>query len=248
MIRIMPTAHGRLIARAASASRESKTLDFKREFEPTSGGAWCELVKDIVAFANSGGGTIVFGVEDDGSASSFSLDTLLKLDVANFTTQVGKYTGHQFADIELVEIERSGHRCAALLVGSTDVPLVFTRPGTYETTVPGGKQQQKTAFGLGTIYFRHNSKSEPGNRDDLTAWRDAEIERHRKAWLGGIRKVVATSANETISVVSSKGPPGGSVVAAVATNDPNAFHSFPKNAGELWPHRQKDLTAISQTG
>jgi len=237
----MPTEREKFIERAKSASRESKILDFKREFDPTSASAWRELVKDVVAFANSGGGAIVIGVEDNGSPSSFVPEALLKFDTANFTTQVAKYTGHQFAEIELVEIDRSGHRCAVLLVGSTDVPLVFIRPGTYEITVPGGKQQQKTAFGLGTIYFRHNSKSEPGNRDDLSAWRDAEIERHRKAWLGGIRKVVATSAHETISVVSSNAPPNGSVVAAVATNDPKAVHFFPKNAGEIWPLRQKDL-------
>ena len=189
-----------LIERAKRAARESKFLDFKREFDPASPGACCELVKDIVAFANSGGGIIVFGVADDGSPSRFNPAALLKFDAANFTTQIAKYTGHQFADVEVVEIDRTGHRCAALIVGSSNIPLVFTRPGTYEITPAGGKQQQKTAFSVGTVYFRHNSKSEPRNRDDLIAWRDAEIERHRKAWLGGIRKVVATSAHETVKV------------------------------------------------
>ena len=232
----------KLIQRAKTATRELKSLDFKREFDPDSGGCWCELVKDIVAFANSGGGVILFGVLDDGAPSDFSADKLLKYDSSNFTTQAAKYTGHQLSDIEVIEIDRAGHICAALLVGAVDVPLVFVKPGTYEVTLNNGKAQQKNAFSVGTIYFRHNSKSEPGNRDDLTTWRDAEIEKHRQTWLTGIRKVVAFGANEAITVVAANGiPPDGTVSAVIATNDPTMPRFFPKNAGEVWPLRQKEL-------
>lgn len=42
-------------------------------------------------------------------------------------------------------------------------------------------------------------------------------------------------------MVSVKTPADGAVVALAAINDPAAVHMIPKNAGELWPHRQKDL-------
>jgi len=51
---------------AVSAKRESKAVDFKRSFDPASVAEWCELIKDIVAMANSGGGTILIGVNNDG--------------------------------------------------------------------------------------------------------------------------------------------------------------------------------------
>lgn len=54
---------------ALSAKRESKTVDFKSSFDPESNGDWCELIKDFVAIANSGGGVILIGVADDGTAS-----------------------------------------------------------------------------------------------------------------------------------------------------------------------------------
>src|ERR1700745_3001494 len=43
----------------ASAKRESKTVDFKTAFDPDRASDWCELIKDMVAVANSGGGTIL---------------------------------------------------------------------------------------------------------------------------------------------------------------------------------------------
>jgi predicted HTH transcriptional regulator len=60
-------------------SHESATIDFKREFDPTSPPGWCELVKDVVAMANSGGGTILIGVNDDGSPSGCDITTALAL-------------------------------------------------------------------------------------------------------------------------------------------------------------------------
>jgi len=45
-----------LIQKALTAKRESKSVEFKETFDPTSPGDWCEVVKDIVAIANSGGG------------------------------------------------------------------------------------------------------------------------------------------------------------------------------------------------
>jgi hypothetical protein len=44
------------------------------------------------------------------------------------------------------------------------------------------------------------------------------------------------------SSTSSK-PTDGSVISATVTNDRSAVRFFPKNAGDIWPLRQKDLIA-----
>ena len=103
MLHFMRIDRDKLLARARTAVRESGTLDFKRGFDQTSAAALCELVKDIVAFANSGGGVVVFGVDDDGSPANFDSKQLLTYDASNFTTCVAKYTGHQFGEVELVD-------------------------------------------------------------------------------------------------------------------------------------------------
>ena len=60
----MPTAKKSTTeADPAAAAGESRSVDFKESFDPNSGRDWVELVKDIAAMANSGGGHVVFGVK-----------------------------------------------------------------------------------------------------------------------------------------------------------------------------------------
>lgn len=43
-------------SKALTAKRESKHIEFKEGFNPSEARDWCEIIKDIVAMANSGGG------------------------------------------------------------------------------------------------------------------------------------------------------------------------------------------------
>ena len=243
----MSDNRAKLLERAENAKRESKLLDFKREFDTTSAPEWAEIVKDIMSFANSGGGVIVFGVDNDGSSAGNDVSNILSLDLADITNKVESFTGYQFADMEIAEVRRGGEVRAALIIGPTDVPLVFIRNGT-DVTIKG---KQKPAFVKGTVYFRHGAKSEPGNRDDLAEWLQRSLERVRRGWLGGIRKVVEAPPDHVVSVVSSPrsmkgGAPQTEGIALTAdiTASPGAVQVVPRNAEELWPHRQKDLLQL----
>ncbi|MEZ5873781.1 MAG: putative DNA binding domain-containing protein [Hyphomicrobiales bacterium] len=236
----------KLLQRAAGALRESKYLDFKSEFAIESAESWCELIKDIAAFANSGGGIILFGVSNDGTRCQIDSRRILSIDTADVINKFRKYTDYELSGFEIVEVERAATRLPAFLIAQADIPIIFTKPGTYEVE-PG---RQKTAFAKGTVYFRHGAKSEPGNREDFIGWRDREVERVRRTWLGGIRKVVETPAGHAISVVSSPPGPGpkstslrdsGLSITAQLTADPGAIKVIPQNAAEIWPYRQKDL-------
>jgi Putative DNA-binding domain len=240
----MEVDRSRLLERAENARRESKYLEFKREFDTSSAAAWCEVIKDVVAFANSGGGVIVFGINNDGSDSGVDVSILLQLDIADITNKIHRYTDYQFADIEIMEVNRDSKAFVAMIVSRAEVPIVFTRPGTYDV----GDRQQKTAFSKGTIYFRHGAKSEPGTRDDLITWRDYALEKIRIDWLGGIRKVVEAPPGHAITVVSSpvssrSGFPKaqGMAITAKVSAGPGAVQFVPQNAEEIWPYRQKDL-------
>jgi predicted HTH transcriptional regulator len=50
-----------LLQKAVEARRESKYVDFKASADLAVHGDCCELVKDIVAMANAGGGVILLG-------------------------------------------------------------------------------------------------------------------------------------------------------------------------------------------
>ena len=136
----MSDNRAKLLERAENAKRESKLLDFKREFDTTSAPEWAEIVKDIISFANSGGGVIVFGMDNDGSSAGNDVSNILSLDLADITNKVESFTGYQFADMEIAEVRRGGEVRAALIIGPTDVPLVFIRNGT-DVTIKGKQSQ-----------------------------------------------------------------------------------------------------------
>lgn len=228
-----------LLDRCGSAKRESRRIDFKETFDPTRTGDWCEITKDIVAMANSGGGAIVFGVRNNGDLSDFNHSTVLSLDPAKITDRVAAYTGEQFSDFEVNETLRDGHKVAVLIVHEVDMPMVFTTAGNYDA----GGGRQKVAFQNGTVYFRHGAKSEPGNSGDLRTMLEREVERRRKSWLSGIRKVVTAPRGHSIEVLAPgmfvSSSPEARPVRLV--DDPHAELVRRLDPDITHPYRQKEL-------
>lgn len=173
-----------LINQALQSSSESPTIDFKEEFNPSSKKDWVEIVKDIVAMANSGGGVIVFGLDNHGQPvdTEVNVDEITQIDPADVTNRIYKYTGYHFGNFKILADKKDARALALFVIGEVEIPMVFVKPGTY----PVGEGKQKTAFAQGTIYFRHGAKSEPGTRSDI----QKVIERIRKKWLSGIRMVM----------------------------------------------------------
>jgi hypothetical protein len=100
------------------------------------------------------------------------------------------------------------------------IPIVFQKPGTYDT----GTGKQKTAFSVGTVYFRHGAKSEPGTSDDLRAVVERQLEVIRHSWIKGVRKVVQAPAGSQIIAVRPGEKNGTASFAPTVrvVNDPSA--------------------------
>ena len=221
---------------AINCGTESESIEFKASLDPQSLAEWLEVVKDLVALANSGGGFIVFGVADSGKLSPFDCSTLYDVDPAVLTDKLNKYTGQQFHGFELVKLHLEARSLFAIVVSGVNSPLVFSRPGTYD--IGGGKQ--KTAFSTGTVYFRHGAKSEPGNSEDLRCFVERRVEEIRKSWLDGIAKVVEAPTGSKVQIV----PPGENVstvqgIRLVDDSSAPAFHSV--SVDVTHPFRQKEV-------
>jgi hypothetical protein len=240
--------HARPAAQAASppsydvhgSKKESKRTDFKERLDLSKAEDWCEIIKDIVAMANSGGGSILIGIKDDGTPSDWNPAGILALDPAQIVDKVAKYTGEQFAGFEIIAGEREGHQLAEIRISRAATPMVFVQPGTYEFA-PG---KQKTAFARGTVYFRHGAKSEPANSRDLREFVEREVERSRKAWLGNIRKVVKAPADSRVSVIPPTRQSQAAVSSAAAVrlvDDPSAPIYGKLDPDDTHPHRQKEV-------
>lgn len=128
----------KLLDKGLKAKRESKYVDFKRSFDPHSAGEWCELVKDMVAMANSGGGVVLIGLDNYGAPSKENVQPVLDIDHAKLVDKIRKYTGLQFSDLEIHEVKKQGETIAVIEISAVKVPMVFQDVGTYE--VSPGKQ------------------------------------------------------------------------------------------------------------
>jgi len=130
---------------------ESASADFKSSFDPHSKQEWCELIKDIVAMSNSGGGLIIVGVDDDGNPlENGDVSALLAVDPADVTNRIHSYTDQHFGAFEIIESVRRGKPVAVIDVEPSDIPIVFTAHGGY--AIPGGQKphSSKEAFTFDT--------------------------------------------------------------------------------------------------
>lgn len=231
----------RLLGKFVSVSEkeESDILDFKCAFEPGRTADWCELVKDIIAMANSGGGRIVIGVNDDGTPSGYDVTVFRGVDSADIVNKIHKYTEQQFADFWVEAGEIDGHPVAVLVVGGVRFPIIFTAPGEYE--ISSGKP--KSAFRVGTVYFRHGAKSEPGTTEDLRNTLERELARLKAFWLDGITKVVEAPEGSEIrvvnSVVSSDASAGAPSIRLTHSGHAPEFKVIDND--KIYPYRSKEL-------
>lgn len=156
-----------LLRRAAEARRESQRVEFRERFEPDE-----ELVRDVAALANSGGGVVVFREGVD-------------VDAPRLSAELERYTGVT-TTLETHEVARDGLTVAALLVLPVEeAPIVFA--------------EESEAFARGSVYFRHGAKSTPATSADLRKFVGRRLGAVRRQWLGSIRQamaVVETAARE----------------------------------------------------
>jgi hypothetical protein len=191
---------------------------------------WCELIRDVVAVANSGGGRIVV----DGA-----------IDEPQILSRLRQFTDSTFDDIHVQAIERNGAELTLVNVGAATIPVGFTKPGVCDSTVaPDGPQQ---VFPLGVYYFRHGERSEPGTSGDMRAFIERLLRRVRRRWLRGIRRVLAKpiTFDEGAApkrIVSKRIRLERTVLQPVRiVSDPNAPALQPQDVDRLYPWRQKDL-------
>lgn len=164
---------------------ENETTDLKLTFDPKDPRAMLELIKDIVALANSGGGTLEIGSSEMNTPGVD--ETLLKeLDSAKIMDKVNRYIapgktliGHRVAKL------RTGKCVVHLTVESRGkYPYVFTKDGQY--TKDG---RTRNVFREGDIYVRRGSQSVRVSYSDMVRIVDEAEERGRQSFVEQLHEV-----------------------------------------------------------
>ena len=229
------------VAKCLSAKRESRAVEFKEAFTPTDPKQALEVLKDVVAIANSGGGTLAIGISNAGQVCNTGVQVVLDHDHV-YCDLIRKYTAQNYSDFDVIEAEKDGCRIAVFVINPPDAPLVFEKPGTY--VVENNRQQ--TAFAQGTVYFRHGAKSETATSDDLRKFMEQRMREMQDQLVKGLRKVAVAPRGSHLEVIPTKGSVGTGTGTANAvpvriTNDPHAQNAMLVDKSELFPYRQKDV-------
>jgi hypothetical protein len=189
----------KLLQAALRAREESEYFDFKREFDGSTE-CWVGFIKDLAAFANSGGGVLLFGLTNDGQPSGADLSLLIALDPAKIADKFRRYAGIQPASLEKRVVNRNRREIVAILIGASNYPVPFVKPGTYPASARE-HVQQRTEFSQGTVYFRHGAKSETAEHIDFVKFYERRLDEKRKLWFEGIRQVIEAPEG-TVPMVS----------------------------------------------
>ncbi len=151
---------------------EGKNMDLKLHFDPADARARTNLVKDIVALANSGGGELIFG-RDEVSTVGLSPDVVKQMDSAKLLDLVEKFVQkgliHIRHDVQQLEGEKA---LLTITVEPADYPLVMKKDGTW-----AGMGGARPLFHRGDIWVRHGSKTERLAQSDMRRFLDDAFQR-----------------------------------------------------------------------
>jgi len=201
-----------------------------RSFDSALERDWWELIRDVAAIANSGGGQIVVG-------ASIDAEDILHL--------LAGYTESDFADVAVRRVERPEGPIAVITVGPVLIPMAFSKVAAFpESKAVAGSDK---AFPAGTFYFRHGVRSEPGTTADMRAFFERALSRVRRRWLRGIRRVLTAPIPSVAGTMPSRAAAKqkkreqANLQPVRIVTDPDAPALQPQDVDRLYPWRQKDL-------
>jgi hypothetical protein len=228
---------------------ESGAGDIVRTFDPASQRDWCELVRDVVAAANSGGGTIVVHGLPNRWSPDAETHVVTLLTVEHLTERIREFTGSSFANVVAQSVDRPGSYAIRIAVGPALMPIGFAKAGSY--LEPSDPEKRIEVFPAGSFYFRHGDRSEPGTGADLRNFFERLLRRVRRQWLRGIRRVVSAPTDSLLQTdfyrrrdlptSTPRQQPDLQPVRIV--DDPDAPALQPQDVDRLYPYRLKDVVA-----
>lgn len=204
------------LTRAERATRSSKRVALHDSVD------YVELVRDIAAMANSGGGVVV-------------LDGVAGVDEELLHEQLSRYAEPEFEGFTVEALSRDGRPSTAVVVeGVRNAPLVFTRTGRVDG--------DHVAFVQGGLYFRHGARSEPATGADVRDFIRRQLEATRTQWLANIRQVMHAPDGAEVAVVeTAERDEEGRPTLIRLTTDPHAPLYGQVDPDQSHPYRQKEV-------
>lgn len=185
----------------AEYAEEDDRVDYKQTIDPTSEKDWLEITKDISAFANTYGGYLVFGINDNEKkivGLPLNVADTIK-DVNNLHQKINRHLEPNIIGLRAKEFNIDGLSIVIIYIPqSVGVTHMISKDGVFDH--PSGKQ--KTLLQKGTIYVRRSAGNHLGDSRDLSDVIERRIDQFRDALLEKVAKVVHSPASSDVFILS----------------------------------------------
>jgi Schlafen, AlbA_2 len=182
-------------------AEEDNYVDYKKTFVHTEEHHWLEISKDVMAFANTSGGYLVFGVADgifNVVGLTEDVEKIL-LDINQVQMKVNRFLDPEIALMRARQVTREGKSVVVWFIPqSSEVTHVFKKDGAFVHR--SGKS--KTAFRKGTLYVRRSAANHLADSRDLDSIFDRRLEKFREQIMGRIARVVEAPVEKHVLLVS----------------------------------------------
>lgn len=179
---------------------EAKQHDLKLTFNSSDERAKVDLIKNLIAMANSGGGEIIFGC-DETSEPGVEEQVVDSLDSARLADFAYKFTKPINLDLShAVRQLENGYFLCSVHVAAVEYPIVMAEKGDWRGMDSG---RDKSLFVKGDIWVRHSSKTERATYEDLRRWMEQAKKLERDLILERFTKIINVPENAEIQIVTA---------------------------------------------
>lgn len=163
---------------------EHARVEYKETMDVGAKAHRLRLVKEVVAFANAGGGEVCIGITDDGTVVGVTDSVRKALDAAKVADLLWPFTEPEHIEVRVEADEVGADRFVVRLVVDSfpSPPIVLARDGTCERS--DGKQYSE--FRRGDVIVRRGTKAERATRGDFMQWREATAKMAREMLLAEV--------------------------------------------------------------
>ncbi len=181
---------------------EDVLVDYKRSFEPSSEKSWVDLAVDVMAFANTYGGYLLFGIEDVSFEKLGVSEATVKAltDIDELSQRCGRSIEPKFNSLRSKRFTLNGMTfCLVFIPETKGQTHIFVREDGYN--LPSG--QRKISVAKGGIFYRASGGNRHLDPQGLQMIIDKRIEYFKQTLLENICKVVVKSKPDEVVVVNS---------------------------------------------
>jgi len=187
---------------------EDSFVDFKVSFNPDDEREWLEISKDVMAFANTQGGYLVFGVEN-GTFKAVGLDeniAYLLADTDKLQQKINRFVEPDIVSVRSKYFQKQGkHFTVIFIPESIDLTHMVSKDGVHK--FPSG--EKKAFLKKGTFYLRRSGGNHLGDPRDFEEVVKKRLDLFKESILGKIARVVEAPQHSEIFVVSQDSKSGG---------------------------------------